>query len=55
MASSKEELIDLIEDSFNFPDSGREVRSNIEELMLAGNKKDASKKIALCVIEKAIS
>jgi len=55
MANSKEDLIHLIRHSLNSPNADREVRRNIEDLMLAGNLSDASQQIASCVIDKAVS
>ena len=52
MANSKEELLALIKQSLSSPNFNQDGRKNIEELMLAGNSKNASKKIAFTVLDK---
>lgn len=52
MASSKEKLILLIEEFLNGKNPDSKAIKKIEQKMLAGNKKDASLKIALDVINK---
>ena len=47
--------IDLIKHLLESPNFNQDGRKNIEELMLAGNSKDASKKIAFTVIDKISS
>lgn len=51
MAHSKEELLVLIKRLLGSPNLNQEGRKNLEDLMLSGNTGDASRKIAMTIVD----